>query len=710
MLPSSSLSTTSLGAKSNAAPRNPVSLRLYKVLSTTYDDAATRDALTTLSEFYQQSTAFGAKDSPKGEDESDATAHRTEGEDAVAASGTAARARKSLRRDAESKVAQGSQKFLKAFKEVDKNLDILQTYVETMQIQCDEAHAQLQSTNQACKSLLERAGGLRSLRDGVADRQAAVDGFLTLFTLSESERDAIESRDIMIETGFFEAMAKAEKIRDDCHVLMAGEDGPTQAGTDIMSTTSQQLEQGFDKISRWCSLEFRSLGRDAQLEVGSTMREAIRWLRKRPELLSDVLHVLAQTRQATILSTFMDALTRGGPGGRPRPIEIHAHDPLRYVGDMLAWVHQAIAGEREFLESLFSIKGDGRMVGSVRTFDGGGEEEEWIGILMDNAFEKLCSPLKIRVRQTVRSQESCITSYKVANLLQFYTVTMRSTIGDKPILSKTLNEMTDDSYKAFLDTIEAQSRSLARTPLPEDQDVTPPLSILDHTQILRELMSVYQSALIGDENETDRREGFRSILDTMVDNAIEMCINSSDARVIQNPEWDKEVFMLNCVTHLQNVVKSHSFADYKTEALQNDLDLREAEIVVGHYHRVLRDAGLDKCVAVCEAKRPDEPISRVGAMQPTNLEAALRNFATWLSSPDVVQPQRLSRLLDQRLGSRIHRAALRRLANSYELICSEVRKPENKYEAANTTLGSQRPFGQMTALRQVLGIEEDIDM
>lgn len=24
----------------------------------------------------------------------------------------------------------------------------------------------------------------------------------------------------------------------------------------------------------------------------------------------------------------------------PRPIEMHAHDPRRYVGDMLAWVHQ----------------------------------------------------------------------------------------------------------------------------------------------------------------------------------------------------------------------------------------------------------------------------------------------------------------------------------------------------------------------------------
>lgn len=92
----------------------------------------------------------------------------------------------------------------------------------------------------------------------------------------------------------------------------------------------------------------------------------------------------------------MDALTRGGPNGLPRPIEIHAHDPLRYVGDMLAWVHQSIAGEREFLEWLFSLKGDRRNIGSVRKFEHS-EEEEWIRELMDKAFDKLRSPLKVNI-------------------------------------------------------------------------------------------------------------------------------------------------------------------------------------------------------------------------------------------------------------------------------------------------------------------------
>lgn len=62
---------------------------------------------------------------------------------------------------------------------------------------------------------------------------------------------------------------------------------------------------------------------------------------------------------------------------------------------MLAWVHQTIAAEREFLEALFGLKEDGRMVGSVRTFMGTAEEEEWIAELMDGAVVGICAPLKV---------------------------------------------------------------------------------------------------------------------------------------------------------------------------------------------------------------------------------------------------------------------------------------------------------------------------
>lgn len=54
--------------------------------------------------------------------------------------------------------------------------------------------------------------------------------FLERFTLSPDDVDAIVLRDIPVNKRFFAAMDKAERIRDDCQVLMAAEDGPTKAG------------------------------------------------------------------------------------------------------------------------------------------------------------------------------------------------------------------------------------------------------------------------------------------------------------------------------------------------------------------------------------------------------------------------------------------------------------------------------------------------
>jgi len=53
-----------------------------------------------------------------------------------------------------------------------------------------------------------------------------------------------------------------------------------------MASTSGYLEKGYDKLFRWCSFEFRQMGRDAQLEASDTIGEAVRRLRQRPELFT----------------------------------------------------------------------------------------------------------------------------------------------------------------------------------------------------------------------------------------------------------------------------------------------------------------------------------------------------------------------------------------------------------------------------------------
>lgn len=145
---------------------------------------------------------------------------------------------------------------------------------------------------------------------------------------------------------------------------------------------------------------------------------------------------IASARHDAVARAFLNALTRGGPGGTPRPIELQAPDPLRYIGDMLAWVHQACAGEKEMLESLFQ-----RNVEKYEDISGiTVQVKDTISDLLDCAMEGTCRPLKSRMEQVLVLQPGAITSYKVANLIQFYTMTLCKLIRKNANLERVLYE------------------------------------------------------------------------------------------------------------------------------------------------------------------------------------------------------------------------------------------------------------------------------
>lgn len=84
-----------------------------------------------------------------------------------------------------------------------------------------------------------------------------------------------------------------------------------------------------------------------------------------------------------------------------------------------------------------------------------------------------------------------------------------------------------------------------------DPSLNPPLAILDHAQVLREIMTVYQSSLLGDEDNAEQVAGFEKILDIMVDPAVEMCASTSEEKKRVRPRWDQAVYILNCLSYLQ---------------------------------------------------------------------------------------------------------------------------------------------------------------
>ena len=73
------------------------------------------------------------------------------------------------------------------------------------------------------------------------------------------------------------------------------------------------------------------------------LSKAMAALRDRSDdtLFRCTLDELGAARHSAAVRAFVDALTRGGPGGMPRPMELHAHDPIRYCRYVLLYIRLA---------------------------------------------------------------------------------------------------------------------------------------------------------------------------------------------------------------------------------------------------------------------------------------------------------------------------------------------------------------------------------
>lgn len=146
------------------------------------------------------------------------------------------------------------------------------------------------------------------------------------------------------------------------------------------------------------------------------------------------------------------------------------------------------------------------------------------------------------------------------------------------------------AYQVFFDAIEAQGRSLLRIPLVripspfhsyhsftyatyyltqdlDDPSVSPPLAILDHAQILREIMLVYESTIdsssaplptsgsAGHPEAPTHPAPLRTILDKLLDPAIDMVLSASEEKKRARVGWDAGVFVLNSLGYLQSVLE-----------------------------------------------------------------------------------------------------------------------------------------------------------
>jgi hypothetical protein len=289
-----------------------------------------------------------------------------------------------------------------------------------------------------------------------------------------------------------------------------------------------------------------------------------------------------------------------------KPIEVYAHDPLRYIGDMLAWLHSTAVGEQEALEVLF-ISQEGGEGAQKQSIMGGLEEglksEPWTGhptaedeafdwdarrglvLLVDKDLETVCKPLRARIEQAIASQDSSTLAYKLTNLINFYRITFERLLGPESNLLAVIQSLHDSANRQFHSNLTAHVRSVqSNLPQPPD-NLAPPTFLQDALKDLTMLMQSFSTSLAPPES---READFSKILTNALDPYLDGCLELSR----ELPKQDGHVFALNCILATQTTLQPFDFTAGRQENLKEQVQARTEKLVEYTLDSFLDDSGL----------------------------------------------------------------------------------------------------------------------
>ena len=135
---------------------------------------------------------------------------------------------------------------------------------------------------------------------------------------------------------------------------------------------------------------------------------------------------------------------------------------------------------------------------------------------------------------------------------------------------------------------------------PPDATLTPPLALRDACQILREIIQVYDTSLV-DPADRSTSSTFAVLLGKAIDPSVEMCERMAELRKGAT-NWDKDIFLINCLGYLQQTLNNVPFTTERTSELEKKIQTHVESMTYEHVSgrpvraRVCADASTETCL------------------------------------------------------------------------------------------------------------------
>jgi hypothetical protein len=549
----------------------------------------------------------------------------------------------------------------------------------------------ISAAHQETAPVLEEASELMKQKNQVEAKEQLLGAFNAHFIMSDDDIATLTSTAEPVGDKFFAILARAKKIQNDCEILLGTEN--QRLGLEIMEQISKNLNGAFQKLYRWIQREFKSLNLENP-QISSSIRRALRVLAERPSLFQNCLDFFAEARENILSDAFYTALTGTSVTGEEdpsvKPIELVAHDPLRYVGDMLAWTHSATVSEKEALEILFISDGDEIAKG----IQAGRDNEPWNRIsededgasdfdglkalneLVDRDVAGVARVLRQRIGQIVQSHEETIMAYKIANLLNFYRITFSKLLGDDSVLLESLTTLEESALRQFRVVMRDHVASL-QSDTQAPSDLGPPDFLQDGLKQLTAIMKTYETSFTSLHG---READFQPILAEALDPFVK---TSEDiAKNLKPPS--NAIFAINCLLATRNILAPFDFNTKRIAEIQEGIEKYGTSLIEHQYSYFRTNSALqpllEALAPLSDGKEDLISIRSLGTFQPDVLTQAGQILDDFLPSALMDAMENLKHLQSSKMVRGITEEAADRFCEDFERLEEKLMAADEIWE------------------------------
>lgn len=367
--------------------------------------------------------------------------------------------RKKLKSKIEEEVAKNQSQILKEYSPIVKKLKQTQAKVASIKFISEEMNQNIEENYLQSKELNAQVQELKKEENLLKYKRLILVAFKEKFTLHEYEEYLLTEGEINQE--FFDTLAKAKLINENCSILLSM-DNP-ELGLKIMTKVTATINKAVERIVSYTNKTLDNLFSLSSKHRLITLHQSLKYLKNNLKF-NDIISNFTDSRSKTLVDEFINQTQGTIPdnlSSKSRSLIILAHDPIRYIGDLLAYVHSTVVNESETISSVFTID-------SLDEKDST-EFKSIITDIINKILKALSNPIKSKIERVMVSETKLSTVYSIYELVDLYTTILSKQLPDSSDIIIVIKELVKSSQDRISTIINNRLITLSESQVAQDE-------------------------------------------------------------------------------------------------------------------------------------------------------------------------------------------------------------------------------------------------